>query len=78
LTDIEDMDFLIEIWQEANGIEQVTGSIPVILSVDAVAFRPRITVDENGKMEGLEAFAQLEAPDILANLFAIHASSEIS
>jgi hypothetical protein len=55
---------LIEIWQEANGTEQVTGFIPVILSVNAVAFRPRITIHENGKVESLEAFAQLEAPDL--------------
>jgi hypothetical protein len=66
LTDIEDMDFLIEIWREANGSEQVMGSIPVILSVDAVAFRPRITIDENEKVEGLERFTQLEAPYILS------------
>jgi hypothetical protein len=45
-TDVEDMDFLIEIWREANGIEQVTDSMPVIPSVDAVAFRPRITIDD--------------------------------
>jgi hypothetical protein len=61
LTDIEGMDFLIEIWPEVNGIEQVAGSIPVILSVDAVAFRPRITIDENGKVEGLDGFVRLEA-----------------
>jgi hypothetical protein len=78
LTDIEDMDFLTEIWPETNGIEQVTGSIPVILSVEAVAFRPRITIDGNGKVEGLKGFAQLKTPDILANLFSIHAPSEIS
>jgi hypothetical protein len=46
----------------------VAGSIPVILSVNAVAFRPRITIDENGKVEGLEVFAQLEAPDIFGQL----------
>jgi hypothetical protein len=59
---------LIEIWREANGIAQVTGSIPPILSVDAVGFRPRITIDENGKVEGLEGFAQLEAPDIFSQI----------
>jgi hypothetical protein len=42
----------------------VTGSISVILPMDAVAFRPRITIDEKGKVEGLEEFAQFEAPDI--------------
>jgi hypothetical protein len=47
------MEFVIEIWLEANGIEQVIGSIPVILSVDAVAFRPRITIDENEKGKAL-------------------------
>jgi hypothetical protein len=49
----------------------VTGSIPVFLSVDAVGFRLRITIDENGKMEGLEGFAQLEAPDIFSQFVLI-------
>jgi hypothetical protein len=31
LTDIEEMGFVVEIWREVNGIEQVTGSVPVIL-----------------------------------------------
>jgi hypothetical protein len=66
LTDIKDMGFLIEIWQEANGIEQVTGSIAFILSMDAATFRPRITIDENRKVEGLEGFAQLETPYIFS------------
>jgi hypothetical protein len=44
----------------------VTGSIPVILSVDVVAFRPGITIDENVKMEGLEGFTQFESPDIFS------------
>jgi hypothetical protein len=44
----------------------VTGSILVMLSVDAVAFRLRITIDGNGKVEGVEGFAQLEAPDSLS------------
>jgi hypothetical protein len=70
-TDIEDMDFLTEIWRESKGIEQMTGSIPVIRSVDAVAFHPRITIGENGKVEGLEGFAQLEAPDLFSQ-FALN------
>jgi hypothetical protein len=37
LTDIGDMDFLIELWREANGIEEVTGSILVILSAQLEA-----------------------------------------
>jgi hypothetical protein len=74
LTDIEDMDFLIEIWPEVNGIEQVTASVPVILSVDLVAFRPRIAIDEKGNEEGFEECAQLKAPGIFSqfvfNLYA--------
>jgi hypothetical protein len=62
---------LIEIWREVNGIEPVTGSIPVILPVDAVAFRPRIIIDENGKVEGFEGFIQLQAPDIF-NQFVLN------
>jgi hypothetical protein len=64
LTDIDNITLLIEIWQEANGITQAGNSIPAILSVDAVAFRPTITIDENGKVEGFDGIHQLEAPDI--------------
>jgi hypothetical protein len=34
--------------------------------VNAIAFHPRITIDEKGKVEGVEGFAQLEAPDIFS------------
>jgi hypothetical protein len=73
LTDIEDMDFLIEILPESNAIEQVTGSILVLLSVDAVAFSPRITIDENGKVEGLGDLHNSRLQIFLANLFSMHA-----
>jgi hypothetical protein len=53
LTDIEDMDFLMKICPEANGIEQVTSAILTILSVQGVAFRPRITINEMGKWKAL-------------------------
>jgi hypothetical protein len=34
--------------------------------MDAVAFRPRITGAEHGKVQSFEAFAQLDAPDIFS------------
>jgi hypothetical protein len=43
---------LIGIWQEANGIDDTNEPIPVLLAVDALAFRPMTTVDELGKVEG--------------------------
>jgi hypothetical protein len=41
-------------------------SISAILFVDAVAFRPIITIDESGKVDGLDGIHQLDAPDMFA------------
>jgi hypothetical protein len=46
----------------------VRSSIPVILPVEAVAFRLRIRIDEKGKVKGPEGFTQPEAPDIFNQL----------
>jgi hypothetical protein len=35
----------------------------VVLSVDAVSFRPRVTIADDGSVEGLEDIRQLESPD---------------
>jgi hypothetical protein len=36
----------------------------VVLSVDAVSFRPRVTIADGGPVEGLEDIRQLESPDL--------------
>jgi hypothetical protein len=64
LTDIDDINLLIDIWREANGISGSANSISAILSIDVVAFRPTITIDESGKVEGLDGIHQLDTPDI--------------
>jgi hypothetical protein len=65
LTDIDDINLLIDIWREANGTSGSADSLSAILSVKAVAFHPTITIDESGKVEDLDAIHQLDAPDIL-------------
>jgi hypothetical protein len=71
LTDIDDINLLIEIWREANGIAAASDSIPAILAVDAVAFRPTITINDNGTVQGLEGIDHLDAPDIFSQ-FALN------
>jgi hypothetical protein len=36
----------------------------VVLSVDGVSFRPRVTIADDGSVEGLEDIRQLESPDL--------------
>jgi hypothetical protein len=59
------MDSLIDIWREANHIEGNAGPVPSIPSVDAVAFRSNIRIDESGKVEGVDGIDHLESPDLL-------------
>jgi hypothetical protein len=36
----------------------------VVLSIDAVSFRPRVTIADDGSVEGLEDIRQLESLDL--------------
>jgi hypothetical protein len=58
------MDSLINIWREANHIKENADPVPSILLVDAVAFRPNITINESGKAEGVNGIDHLESPDL--------------
>jgi hypothetical protein len=58
------MDSRIDIWREANRIERNADPVPSILSVDAIAFRPNITIDESRKVEGIGGGNHLESPDL--------------
>jgi hypothetical protein len=64
LTDPSGLNELIGIWQEANGIDDINVPIPPFLAVDAVAFRSTITVDELGKVEGIQGTDHLEHRDL--------------
>jgi hypothetical protein len=55
---------LIDILREANSISRSADSSSAILSVDAVTFRPTITINESRKVEGLDGIHQLDARDI--------------
>jgi hypothetical protein len=66
LMDTSFIDDLIEIWRRLNGSEAFPGPIPAILSVDAVAIRPLITVHEDGRIDGLDNLSQLETPDLFS------------
>jgi hypothetical protein len=46
LLDAGQMDKLINLWEEANRIQ--TTNRQIVLSVDAVAFRPTMTFEEDG------------------------------
>jgi hypothetical protein len=64
LTGIDDINLLIDIWREANGISGSADSISAILSIEALAVRLTIAIDESGKVEGLNGIHQLDTPDI--------------
>jgi hypothetical protein len=52
LLNVSQMWYLIQLCERAN-----SGAIEcprIVLAVDAVAFRPRVTVDENGEVGGLK------------------------
>jgi hypothetical protein len=57
---------LITIWEKST--PSISSSHrDVILSVDAVAFRPLVTVSEDGEVHGLKNLTRLEDPDIFAH-----------
>jgi hypothetical protein len=62
LLNVNKMWHLIQLWEQAN-----SGAIEnrqIVLAVDAVAFRPRVTVNENEEVGGLKNLQQLEEIDI--------------
>jgi hypothetical protein len=69
LVDGSGMGQLISLWAQA--IPQEITNSPVVLSVDAVAFWPVISVHENGHVEGLKSMNTLDGPDRFPNLFLI-------
>jgi hypothetical protein len=59
LLDIDKIDSIMELWRRANP-ELATDS-SVILAVDAVAFRPVVTISEDGTIDGLNHIDEIDA-----------------
>jgi hypothetical protein len=53
MLDVSQLDNLLSIWKTANNIGP-EARIPAFLAVDAIAFQPLITIQENGSVEGIE------------------------
>jgi hypothetical protein len=66
LNEIED---LLSIWRAANNVDP-RHFIQVILAVDALAFKPLVTIKEDGSVDGIEAFDSLKSPDLFSQLIA--------
>jgi hypothetical protein len=65
MLDLNDVDNLISIWRTANSID-AEDRVDSILSVDAVAFKPLVTIREDGSIEGIADFDYLESPDLFS------------
>lgn len=59
---------LIDLWRQA--VRQEGIGCPVVLSVDAVAFRPVITVHHDGRVEGLKTMNEIENLDLLSQFLS--------
>jgi hypothetical protein len=44
----------------------------VILSVDAIAFRPMATISDDGSVDGLKDLTHLDNPDLLTQFLTDH------
>jgi hypothetical protein len=56
--DVNEVGTIVDLWMRSN--PGIGFNIEVILSVDAVAFRPMIVVHENGRMESLNRTNEIE------------------
>jgi hypothetical protein len=59
MLDLNDVDNLLSIWRTANNVED---RVDAIMSVDAVALKPLVTIREDGSVEGIADFDCLESP----------------
>jgi hypothetical protein len=62
LVDREGVGELVAQWNASH--PDTVNDRRVVLSVDAVSFRPSVTIADNGSVEGLEDIRQLESPDL--------------
>jgi hypothetical protein len=62
LVDLEGVGELVTRWNASH--PDTANDRRVVLSVDAVSFRPRVRIADDGSVEGLEDIRQLESPDL--------------
>jgi hypothetical protein len=62
LIDIDQVGTLIQRWEGSH--PDTASDRRVVLAVDAVAFRPRVTISEDGEVEGLDDLTRLPDPDL--------------
>jgi hypothetical protein len=62
LLDIDQLGTVVEKWEGSH--PDTATDRHVIVSVDAVSFRPRVTISEDGEVEGLDDLTKLPDPDL--------------
>jgi hypothetical protein len=69
LVDLDQVRELVNLWDQSNSDTAIDR--PVVLSVDAVVFRPKVTIRSDGEVVGLDDLANLESPDLFEQ-FLLH------
>jgi hypothetical protein len=69
MLDLNEIEDLLSIWRAANNVDP-GHFIRAILAVDVIAFKPLITIKEDGAVDGIEGFDDLESPDLFSELIA--------
>jgi hypothetical protein len=69
MLDLNDVDDLLSIWRTANNVN-AEDHVDVILAVDAVAFKPLVTIREESSVEGIADFDCLKSSDLFSQLSA--------
>jgi hypothetical protein len=67
LTGILCADELNGIWRKGNCFDEYIEAIPAVLTVDAVAFHPVITIDESGKVDGIHGLDNFQFTDLFSH-----------
>jgi hypothetical protein len=62
MVDLEGVGELVTRWNESH--PDTANDRRVVLSVNAASFRPRITIADDGSVDGLEEIRQLESPGL--------------
>lgn len=62
LVDVDRVGELIRLWEQSS--PETAMDRRIVLAVDAVAFRPRVTIGSDGEVDGLDDIKNLESPDL--------------
>jgi hypothetical protein len=69
MLDLNEADDRLSIWRTTNNVD-AEDPVDAILSVDAVAFNPLVTIREDGSVEDIADFDCLESPGLFSWLIA--------